>query len=68
MDNIIRLLERDALRRGGNANNGTNAGFACVNANNAFSNANANNGAQIPKELFPIDSTIIKDDKKYILT
>jgi retron-type reverse transcriptase len=23
---------------------------------------------QIPKELFPIDSTIIKDDKKYILT
>lgn len=32
---------------GGNANNGTNAGLSYANANNAPSNANANNGSRI---------------------
>lgn len=31
---------------GGNANNGANAGFGYVNANNAFSNANRNYGSR----------------------
>lgn len=33
--------------RGGNANNGANAGFVNLNTNNAASNANANIGAQL---------------------
>lgn len=32
---------------GGNANNGTNDGLSYANANNAPSNANANNGSRI---------------------
>lgn len=31
----------------GNANNGTNAGFAYANTNNAPTNANANIGSQL---------------------
>lgn len=33
--------------RGGNLNNGANAGPFNVNVNNSFSNANVNNGARV---------------------
>jgi len=36
-----------ALFRGGNANNGLNAGFAYVNVNNAVGNSNTNIGARL---------------------
>lgn len=40
--------------RGGNANNGVNAGFAYWNTNNAASNANANISSQLSyKKLSP---------------
>lgn len=42
-----RLLDRDAALVGGNANNGTNAGLANVNLNNAASNTNTNIGSQL---------------------
>ena len=35
------------LQVGGNANNGSNAGLAYLNANNAPSNANANYGSRL---------------------
>lgn len=35
------------LQVGGNANNGSNDGLACFNANNAPSNANANIGSRL---------------------
>jgi hypothetical protein len=33
--------------RGGNANNGSNAGFVYANSNNGASNANTNIGSQL---------------------
>lgn len=41
-----RLCIARGLIVGGNANNSSNAGFACVNANNAPSNTNANIGSR----------------------
>ena len=37
-----------ALRSGGNANNGSNAGLLAFNANNVPSNANENYGVRLP--------------------
>lgn len=42
------------VARGGNANNGANAGLAYVNGNNAVSNANANYGAALNKSQIKI--------------
>ena len=35
------------LMLGGNANNGSNDGLACVNANNGVGNANQNYGSRL---------------------
>lgn len=43
----MRLYDLRAVYVGGNANNGSNAGFGYSNTNNAASNANANIGARL---------------------
>ena len=45
--NLVNSNEVRAVRRGGNVNNGTNAGLCYFNANNAVSNANWNYGATL---------------------
>ncbi len=42
-----RLIISIAVLFGGNANNGSNAGFTYANSNNAPSNANANIGSRL---------------------
>lgn len=43
----MRLCNLRAVYIGGNANNGSNAGFVCTNTNNAASNANTNIGSRL---------------------
>jgi hypothetical protein len=43
----IRLSGLRACLRGGNANNGANAGFVNLNTNNTASNTNTNIGSQL---------------------
>ena len=45
--NLVNSNEVRAVRRGGNVNNGANAGPCYFNANNAVSNANWNYGAAL---------------------
>ena len=45
--NLVNSNEVRAVRRGGNVNNGANAGPCYFNANNAVSNANWNYGATL---------------------
>ena len=41
------LARARCVLRGGNANNGLNAGFGYVNVNNDVGNANGNNGGRL---------------------
>lgn len=49
---------RIAVRRGGNLNNGANAGLLYFNANNAPSNANWNYGGEISHNPVRADTAL----------
>ena len=51
--NLVNSNEVRAVRRGGNVNNGANAGPCYFNANNAVSNANWNYGAALSLTQHP---------------
>ena len=51
--NLANSNEVRAVRRGGNVNNGANAGPCYFNANNAPSNANWNYGATLTSSSIP---------------